>query len=186
MSAWESYSKDATKSTGGDFVVPPEDIYTCVVKDVSEPTVEQNRFKKSEKDPDEVTRFYVEWEIEDDLDDGQGGSTAGVTFRQYMSLPQAYLEFGELNGKSTVFEVMAALGYNMDSDSFRVNPPDWIGRSARITTTNYKTPEGYERMKVKSLASVRKARERSEPTEERQPVAAGSGRSSVRDRLRAD
>ena len=181
MSAWDSYSKEAKKSTGGDFVCPPEDIYTCMVKDVSDPETEPNRFKsKDGKGPDQVTRFYVEWEIEDDADDGQGGSTQGVTFRQYMSLPAKYLDFGELSAKSNVFQVMAALGYNMEQDNFRVNPPEWVGRSARITTENYKTTEGYDRVSVKSITSTRRAR--TEKTEEREPVAAGA-RSSIRERL---
>jgi len=183
MSAWESYSKDATRTVGGDFVVPPDDIYTCIVADVSDPVTEVNRFKKSDNDPDETTRFYVEWEIEDDLDDGQGGSTKGLTFRQYMALPEKYLDFGQLSEKSTVYQIMKALGYDMEGDTFNVNPEQWNGKRARVTTEKYVNDNNYERVKVKSLAPMRRERSRREET--REPATTGT-RGSVRERLRAE
>jgi hypothetical protein len=135
VSNWDTYTKTAEVSTGGDYPEVEDDLYDAVVQDISEPTEEPNKFKQKDGDPDFVTRFYISWEL-------TSGDTP-ATIRQYITLPPAYLSSGALNEKSTLHKVMTALGYDL-SGRFKVNPPEWQGQEARVMVESPRDADGVQ------------------------------------------
>lgn len=162
--SWDQYTKTAEVSTGGEWPELDDDLYDMIVQDVSEPTVEPNKFKAKDDDPDTVTRFFITWELT------SGNAPEGTTLRQYISLPQAYLEDGYLNERSKLFEVMTALGFDM-SGRFKVAPDEWQGIEARGMVECPRDKEGVQTgwPKITSVKPAR-AKKASKP----EPVAAGA------------
>jgi len=147
-SAWSNpnFAKEAERGTGYE---PPElddDIYFATIGEVGEP-FDQPKFD----DPNTIqTKFYVQWDIEgDDVPEG-------ATLRQYMTLPEAYLNSGFLSDKSNVYILMSNLGYDM-TGRFRVNPPEWVGKRARLVVKNKPGKEGDLRPRIESVMPLKKA-----------------------------
>lgn len=177
-SIWDTYSKDAEKGTGGDWPEVPDDLYTAMVKDISEPTTEPDMFNPGK----ERTQFYITWELEsDDLPEG-------TTLRQYLTIPEGYLNDGYLNEKSGLYKVMEALGYDMNA-RFRVDPRAWQGMEARVMVEN-QVPKGKgeddRRPRITGVKPKRgKANKGTNAAPARETVTAGA-RQSFRDRARTD
>lgn len=121
-----SYSAEVSEG-GGDFPEIEDGVYTAIIQDVSEEWEEVNRFKKTDKDPDYVTRQYLTWELTDDE------APEGVTLRQYFTIPEG-LKKGFLNKKSNIFATMEVLfGTDYMNGKFQVDLPSWQGMEARLT-----------------------------------------------------
>jgi hypothetical protein len=147
-SAWSNpnFTKDAERGTGYEPPALEDDIYFAEIIEVGEP-FDQAKFD----DPNVMqTRFFVQWAIEgDDVpEDAQ--------LRQYMTLPDAYLNSGYLNEKSNLFILMQNLGYDM-AGRFRVNPPEWVGKRARLVVKNKPGKEGDMRPRIESVMPLKKA-----------------------------
>lgn len=143
---WNKFTKDAERGTGYEPPALDDDIYFAEIVEVGEP-FDQAKFD----DPNVIqTRFFVQWQIEgDDVpEDAQ--------LRQYMTLPDAYLNSGYLNEKSNLFILMQNLGYDM-TGRFRVNPPEWVGKRARLVVKNKPGKEGDMRPRIESVMPLKKA-----------------------------
>ena len=147
-SSWSNpnFTKEAERGTGYEPPALEDDIYFAEIIEVGEP-FDQAKFD----DPNVMqTRFFVQWAIEgDDVpEDAQ--------LRQYMTLPDAYLNSGYLNEKSNLFILMQNLGYDM-TGRFRVNPPEWVGKRARLVVKNKPGKEGELRPRIESVMPLKKA-----------------------------
>lgn len=168
--SWDSYAKTAEVSTGGEWPEMDDDLYDMIVQDVSEPVTEPNKFKQKDGDPDFVTRFFITWEIT------SGNAPEGTTLRQYIALPEAYLNEGYLNEKSKLYGVMSALGFDL-TGRFKVNPEDWQGMEARGMVEAPRDKDGVQTGWPK-ITSVKPARaKRAAPAREPVGAAAGARRS---------
>jgi|GEM_PF-4599012 len=147
-SAWSNpnFSKEAERGSGYEAPELEDDIYFAEIIEVGEP-FDQAKFD----DPNVMqTRFWIDWSIEgDDVPDD-------ATLRHYMTLPTAYLNSGYLNEKSNLFILMQNLGYDM-SGRFRVNPPEWVGKRARLVVKNKPGKEGDLRPRIESVMPLKKA-----------------------------
>ena len=174
MGIWDSYTKDAEKSTGGgDFPEAPDDLYDAMVQDVTEPRTGPDLFNPGK----EKTDFIVKWELT------SGGVPDGTTLWQYVTLPEQYLENGYLSDKSNLYKVMDALGFDLEG-RFTVNPPEWQGMPARVMVENKPNKDGELRPKITAVKPARKTKIAAQ--EKRQPVGASAGRGApLRERLGA-
>ena len=166
--SWDTYTKTAEVSTGGDYPVIDDDLYSAMVQDVSEPTEEPNKFKAKDSDPDMVTRFYISWELT------SGDAPDGTTLRQYVTLPEAYLSDGYLNEKSNLHKVMTALGFDL-SGRFKVDPPSWQGMEARVMVECPRDADGTQTGWPR-ITGVKPKRAAAPAAAKREPVKAGAGR----------
>ena len=174
MGIWDSYTKDAEKSTGGgDFPDVPDDLYDAMVQDVTDPRTGPDLFNPGK----EKTDFIVKWELT------SGGVPDGTTLWQYVTLPEQYLENGYLSDKSNLYKVMDALGFDLEG-RFTVNPPEWQGMPARVMVENKPNKDGELRPKITAVKPARKTKIAAQ--EKRQPVGASAGRGApLRERLGA-
>jgi len=136
MSIWDSYVREAEVGTGYTAPSIPDDLYEAVIEQVGEPFEQPNPF-----DADRPrTVFTVDWRI-------TGGDHDGVQLRQWIRIPESYLEFGILDERSTLYNVLEALGQDMSS-RFVVDPRQWVGAAARIMVENRTNQRGETRPQI--------------------------------------
>lgn len=168
MSIWQSFVREAEVGTG---FIPPDiadDLYDAVVEAVGEPHDQPNPFN-----PDKPrTVFTVDWRV-------TGSDYDGVQLRQWIRIPESFMEFGLLDERSTLYTVLEALGYDL-SGRFIVNPPEWVGRAARIMVENRANSRGETRPQVTKVmpprqtaqgAAAQQAPAQSAPTQAPAPPA---------------
>lgn len=149
VSLWNDsrFTREAERGTGFTPADVPDDLYEARIIEVGEPQDVQDIFAK---EPGKMkTQFYIQWEIKsDDLEEG-------TSLRQYMTLPDAYLNSGYLNEKSNLFHLMDALGFDMAA-RFKVDPPSWVGKRARVMVENKPNKEGEFRPRITDVKPLRK------------------------------
>lgn len=152
--SWSGKTRDAEVGGGGDIPNIPDDIYDAIIKDVSEPTT-------SVYDGKEREQFYITWEL-------TSGDVVGESVRQYITLPEVYLNEGYLSEKSNLYKVMEALGFDL-TGRFRVDPPSWQGMEARVDLEQERDRNG-DPLRWPKVTKVKPKRQA-----KKQPVAAGAG-----------
>lgn len=126
---WEKLGREAERGAGGEWPEVEDDLYPAEVVAVSDPEDQEDRFHPGQM----KTQFYVTWGLRPT--DGQAPVADGTTLRQYISLPEQYLTAGWVSDKSWLWRTMEALGYDL-SGRFRVHPPEWVGKRARVMVEN--------------------------------------------------
>ena len=163
MGAWDNYAKDAEQGTGGEWPEISDDLYPAMIQDISEPATKADPFNAGK----EKTDFYITWELYGDVPDG-------TTLRQWITIPEGYINDGYLSDKSNLFKLMEALGFDL-SGKFRVDPPSWQGMEARVLVENKPNKDGDLRPRITDVkAPRRKAADK--PAAKREPVGAAAKR----------
>lgn len=159
-SLWDDpkFSKEIETGTGGDWPDIPDDLYDAEVSNASEPEDVPDTFNQGQM----RTQFYLTWLLMSDE------VPEGTTLRQYLTLPQQYLEGNFLSGKSAVWKTMDALGYDMNA-RYVVNPQQWVGKRARVMVENKANQKGDIRPRI---VDVKPRRARQQSTKQ-QPVGVG-------------
>ena len=150
--SWEDYARKAQVGGGGEIPDIPDDLYDAIIKDVSE--VAPSTYEGKEQQ-----RFFITWEI-------TSGDAKGESVRQYVTLPEAYLNDGYVNEKSHLYGVMDGLGFDM-TGQFTVEPWKWQGMEARILLEQKRAKDGTPEKwpKVTAVKQTRRSK---------QPGAAGA------------
>lgn len=130
---WDGFARDGREGSGGDFEdrpVVPEGVYRARVVRVGDPYDKLNA-QSGEMD----TKFVIEFEL-------SGGRLRDktATLASFPKLTKKFLDTGFLSDKATVFKIMNALGYDMES--FRFNPPDWVGLECEVLVKNTRDSNG--------------------------------------------
>jgi hypothetical protein len=150
MSTWDTIARTAERSSAPPIPDIPDDLYDAEVFAVGEPTESPDTFNPGKT----RTTFWLDWAIE------SGDLPADTRIRQWIALPEAFLTDGFLSDKSRLFEVMEALGFDMDG-TIHVDPREWVGLRARIMVENRPTQStGEMRPRV---TAVKPARRQAQP-----------------------
>lgn len=162
MTSWDNYTKDAEQGQG-EWVDISDDLYAAMIKDIGEPETKPDTFNPGK----ERTQFHITWELSGDVPEG-------TTLRQWVTIPEGYINDGYLSEKSNLFKVMEALGFDL-SGRFRVDPPSWQGLEARVLVENKPNKDGDLRPRITDVkAPRRKAADK--PAPKREPVGAAAKR----------
>lgn len=162
MPGWNDYAKTATPTEGGDFPEIDDGVYAAMIADVGEPEEREGQFGHQ-------VQFKMKWELED-FAKPNGDA---IWLWQWVTLPEGYLEKGNLGKKSNLYALMKALGFDVDAPNVDINPPSWQGMSARIMVVNKGTRSDPAAVRPRIddvLPKVAKGKGTMAP---RQPVAAG-------------
>lgn len=145
-SSWSTtFIKDAEKGTGFTPLDIPDDLYDAEIIEIGEPKDVPNPFKEGEMQ----IQFHIQWQLlGDDLPED-------ASLRQFVNIPDAYIHSGFLNEKSNLFKLMGALGFDM-TGRFRVDPPSWVGRRARVMVENKENKEGELRPRISDVKPIRR------------------------------
>lgn len=122
---WTDYIRTAERSSAPPIPQVDDDLYDAVIVAVGEPKEAEDIYNPGST---RVT-FWIDWELR------SGDVAEGTQLRQWIALPPGYIEDGFLSEKSRLFQVMEALGFDMDGP-IHVSPPDWVGLPARIMVEN--------------------------------------------------
>jgi hypothetical protein len=150
MTSWDTIARTAERSSAPPIPDIPDDLYDAEVFAVGEPTESPDTFNPGKT----RTTFWLDWAIE------SGDLPADTRIRQWIALPEAFLTDGFLSDKSRLFEVMEALGFDMEG-TIHVDPREWVGLRARIMVENRPTQStGEMRPRV---TAVKPARRQAQP-----------------------
>jgi hypothetical protein len=150
MTSWDTIARTAERSSAPPIPDIPDDLYDAEVFAVGEPTESPDTFNPGKT----RTTFWLDWAIE------SGDLPADTRIRQWIALPEAFLTDGFLSDKSRLFEVMEALGFDMEG-TIHVDPREWVGLRARIMVENRPTQStGELRPRV---TAVKPARRQAQP-----------------------
>ena len=164
-STWDTFAREGERNEGGgDFAERPhvpDGVYPAVVARVGEP------YDKPNSQSGEMeTKFVVEFELTDD------DLPEGTMLPVFPKLTTRFLESGALHPKAGLYQIMEALGFDMERFSF--NPPEWVGMPCQVIVKNEGDTSwinGYLKAKKSGGGSARNA---PAPTPPRQPVGAGA------------
>lgn len=153
MSTWDTIARTAERSSAPPIPDIPDDLYDAEVLAVGEPTESPDNFNPGKT----RTTFWLDWGIQvGGLMSEAPGNFRDETIRQWITLPEAFLTDGFLSDKSRLFEVMEALGFDMEG-TIHVDPREWVGLRARIMVENRPTQStGEMRPRVTAVKPARR------------------------------
>ena len=129
MSTWDAFEKTATVGEGGDDFPErphvPDGTYHAVVTRLGEP------YDKPNPQSGEMqTKFAIDFTLTGKKLRGQEAVLAS-----FVTFPPAFLNTGVLSPKSRIYEIMKALGYDLEG-SFDVKPTEWEGYTLDVLVEN--------------------------------------------------
>jgi len=144
--AWSNtFVKEAETGSGFTPIDVADDLYDAEIIEIGDPRDVPNNFKDGEMQ----TQFHIQWALlGDDLPED-------ASLRQYVTIPDAYINSGYLNEKSNLFHLMEALGFDMKG-RYMVDPPSWLGKKARVMVENKANKEGEMRPRITGVKPIRR------------------------------
>lgn len=157
---WDEIPEDAESKQSSDWPVIPDDVYNAVITEVGEPYERETPYGPKKK-------FAITWTL-------SGGDLAEPVagFPQFVTIPPKFIETGFLSDKSTLFKIMAALGFDMEK-SIKVQPWTWVGKEARVDVETTSNDDGTQTSWIVKVKPPRQRNTAARPPA-RQPAAAGA------------